>query len=291
MNTLLNLDFLATFVKVAEHKELKKVAEELYKSPSTISTQIKKLEEQTNRALIIRKLNGIELTEEGLIVLNYAKKMIELNNTLFLSLGKQELSGTIHIGIPTDYAEIFAKEYLPCLKSIFPNVDFNILCSRSRTLRKKIKNDQLDIAIVVDEMISNDEDLLWSEKMYWVHGKEFDIGNYDLLPVAIFNDDCIVRDLTIKSLEINKMPYKEVISSSTLGNIVSFVKSNQAVSLITGHYINTDELSILPTSFIPLDITLNINLIFSEQFDKEKKKRIRKIFKSIQIDIEQPKWK
>lgn len=285
MKELLNLDFLSTFIKVAEHKELKKVAEELYKSPSTISTQIKKLEEQTNLVLIDRTNNGIELTEKGKIVLSYSKKMIQLNDELFRRIDDEQISGTINIGIPTDYANLFAKKYLPKLKEFLPNMEFKILCTRSRTLRKKINNSQLDIAIVADENIKNNEYNLWKEQMYWICGKNFNIHDYETIPVAIFNDDCIVRDMTIKSLEFNKINYKEFISSSVLDNIISFVRTNQAISFIPENYINTNDFNIIPQSFIPVDMTLGMNLIFCENYDVTKKEIIKHVFSDIKMDL------
>lgn len=285
MKELLNLDFLFTFMKVAEHKELKKVAEELYKSPSTISTQIKKLEEQTNSVLIDRTNHGIELTEKGKIVSKYAKKMIQLNDELFRKIDEVQISGTINIGIPTDYANLFAGKYLPRLKESLPNIEFKILCTRSRTLRKQINNNQLDVAIVSDENIKNNEYNLWKERMYWICGKNFNIHDYKKIPVAIFNDDCIVRDMALKSLEFNRINYKEIISSSVLDNIISFVRTNQAISFIPESYINTNDFNIMPQSFIPVDMELGTNLIFSESYDETKKDIIKNVFSDIKIDL------
>lgn len=285
MKESLNLDFLYTFIKVAEHRELKKVAEELYKSPSTISTQIKKLEDQTRSILLDRTTDGIKLTDKGKIVLRYAKKIVHLNDELFRRIEDAKITGTLNIGIPTDYANVFAEKYLPKLKEILPGIEFKILCTRSRRLRRQIHNNQLDLAIVADEKIKNNEVQLWSEKMYWICGKDFDVTDYETLPVAIFNDDCIVRDMTIKSLEFNKINYKEVISSSVLDNIITFVRTNQAISFIPENYINNHDFNLIPDSFMPVDMELGINLIFSENYNDANQEIIKKAFSDITIDL------
>lgn len=281
MKELLNLDFLNTFIKVAEYKELKKVAEELYKSPSTVSTQIKRLEEQTNSILINRTNDGIKLTEKGKIVLKYAKEMIQLNDELLRKVSFEQLKDTINIGIPTDYVNLFNIHYLSKLKEVLPNVKPKVFCDRSRTLRKKINTDQLDIAIVVNENNNNQEFNLWKEQMYWVCGKNFNFKDYKIIPIAIFSDNCILRDITIKTLKSNKIKYKEVFSSPVLDNIVSFVKTDQAISLLSENYIKNNDFTILPESIIPSDMELSMNLVFSESYDMAKKELIKDLFLEI----------
>lgn len=285
MKDLLNLEFLYTFIKVAEHKELKKAAESLYKSPSTVSMQIKKLESQIGYPLLERTSRGTELTDKGKIFLSLAKKMINLNNEIFTTLDDQQIQGVMKIGLPTDYAGLFLENYFPKLKLKLPKIEFEVLCSRSRDLRKKIANEQLDLAIVADEKIQNDETNLWIENMFWVCGKDFYIEDYEVMPIAVFNDDCIVRDLTIKSLKNQKIKFKEVMTSHVLNNISAFVKGNQAISLLPEFYLNNKNFKVLPSSFIPVNETLGMNLIFTDRFNNNKKDLIKKLFTEIKIDI------
>lgn len=284
MKDLLNIEFLHAFVKIAQNKEVKKTAEELFKSPSTISMQIKKLEKQLNCDLFKRTTNGLELTESGQKILPYAKNMLELNNKIYLVLDEDQLQGILKIGLPTDYTSMFLENYMPKLKKKLPKVKFEIFCSRSRILRKRIANNSLDFAFVAGERNNNDELTLWTENLQWVCGKNFILEHYKTLPIAVFNDDCLVRDLTIQSIKNSKLKFKEVISSPVLDNIAICIKNNYAISLLPEFYLNNNDFNLIPNDVIPTNETLSINLIYSDTMDVFRKKQINQILKEIKID-------
>lgn len=284
MKDLLNIEFLHAFAKIAQNKEVKKTAEELFKSPSTISMQIKKLEKQLNCDLFKRTTNGLELTESGLKILPYAKNMLELNNKIYLVLDEDQLQGILKIGLPTDYTSMFLESYMPKLKKKLPKVKFEIFCSRSRILRKRIANNSLDFAFVAGERNNNDEMTLWTENLQWVCGKNFILEHYKTLPIAVFSDDCLVRDLTIQSIKNSKLKFKEVISSPVLDNIAICIKNNYAISLLPEFYLNNNDFNLIPNDVIPTNETLSINLIYSDTMDIFRKKQINQILKEIKID-------
>ena len=73
MQERFNLEYLNTFVTAAETGKLNITAEMVYRSPSSVSTQIKNLEKQVGAPLFIRNKEALSLTKSGEILYQYAQ--------------------------------------------------------------------------------------------------------------------------------------------------------------------------------------------------------------------------
>lgn len=71
-----NLKLLSVFVSVAEHGSFRKAAEELDRSQSAVSTQIRQLEEQLGVVLFHRTTRRVALTTEGQELLTHVRQAI-----------------------------------------------------------------------------------------------------------------------------------------------------------------------------------------------------------------------
>ena len=65
---LLDNDVLRTFVAIADTGSFTTAADRVYRTPSAVSMQIKKLEEQLNVTLFLRDARSVTLTEGGEVV-------------------------------------------------------------------------------------------------------------------------------------------------------------------------------------------------------------------------------
>ncbi|MGS0730270.1 LysR family transcriptional regulator, partial [Shewanella sp. 0m-11] len=77
---MLKIELLESFIAVVECGNLSKAAEKLCRTQSTISLQIKKLEESVGKPLLLRDNKGVTMTESGKTLLNYAYKMLQLSS-------------------------------------------------------------------------------------------------------------------------------------------------------------------------------------------------------------------
>ena len=268
MDSKLNLDLLQTLIAVAETGELKKAAERVFRSHSAVSMQIQRLEKITGTTVIERSSRGVTLTEKGRVLLSYGKQLLQLNAAALAALKDDDPSGKITFGIPTDYAQIFITRLLPVLQARLPKLQAVIVCGRSRNLRKKIKSGSLDIAVVSGEDNNADERFLWSEQMNWVAAPGFQICENAPLPVAVFTDDCIVKDLCLDGLKKAKIDYHTVFSSPVLDNIADAVYNGMGVSLLPESLAPGSKTRILPRHILNCSHPLTMNLISASSMDE-----------------------
>lgn len=274
MQTLLDLELLRTFVLVVRTGELKQAAKAIYRSQAAVSMQIKRLEEQLGTRLMERNNRGIHLTSAGKTLFSYSEQFLKLNNATLSALAPKDLSGQLRFGIPTDYAQDFLEVFMPILTQELPNLEACIVCDRSRNLRKKIDDGTLDIAIVSGENNHASEALLWSERLLWLAPTTARLEDKAWLPIALYEDNCIIRDLSVEALNNLDIPYKQVFSSLILDNIATAVYSGFALALLPESFFNPNKARILANNFLSSNLVININMIHSTQVETQVLQRI-----------------
>ena len=138
-----------TFLKVAEYLNFTKAAEALYMTQPAVSQQIKQLEEEVGAKVFIRNKNGLILTQQGEIVLKYARRQKALYEKMQLEIQNAEKNaGPLRIGI-THTAESNVTASALAKYSIENNgVKIMLTTDTINNLYDKLENYELDLAII-----------------------------------------------------------------------------------------------------------------------------------------------
>lgn len=92
----LNYHQLYYFYKISNAGSLAKASKEVLISAPALSMQLKELEDQVGTALFIRNGKGLELTEIGHLVYEYAHDIFKLGQELQDTIGDKALAGRKH---------------------------------------------------------------------------------------------------------------------------------------------------------------------------------------------------
>ena len=95
------LQALRTFIRVIETGSFAAVAREINFSHSSVARQVGALEEHFDARLFQRTTRRLSLTEDGQDLLQYAQRMVQLEQELEGALGQQRVSpaGLVRIGV------------------------------------------------------------------------------------------------------------------------------------------------------------------------------------------------
>jgi DNA-binding transcriptional LysR family regulator len=228
----LQLDWLKCFVAVVDAGSLSSAALEVHRSQSAVSMQLKKLEEALGHRLIERGSRKLELTPEGLTLLGYARRILDLHAEAKVVLSGEELTGRVRLGVPDDYA---ARYLTPVLKRFAPRhsgVEIELDCEQSTSLIPRVASGELDLALVSRDH-SRRGTLLFHEPMVWVGSAQFELWRRDPLPIAVYEDTSLARRSAINSLAQQGRRYKVVYNSSSLAGQIAAVESGLAVAALT----------------------------------------------------------
>jgi len=131
----LNYHHLQYFWMVAKQGGLIKAADNLRVSPSTISTQIGRLEEELGHKLFDRQGRKLVLTDAGHVVYRYAEEIFLLGREIFDSLRDQPTKRPlkVHVGIAEVIPKLLAKKFLMPVLQL--SDDLQLICHENRTDR------------------------------------------------------------------------------------------------------------------------------------------------------------
>ena len=134
----LDIDLLRSFVTIADAGNFTRAAERLGRAQSTISLQMKRLEERVGRPLFGRDGRHAKLTEDGERLLDYARRIVRLNLECVASFADADLKGRIRLGVPDDYADRYLPEILARFARSNPRAEVTVVCEPTPMLAERI---------------------------------------------------------------------------------------------------------------------------------------------------------
>ena len=119
------------FARVAEEKSVAKVAKQFHVAPSTISTQIKSLEDELGTTLFYRASNAMILTENGQMVYEYVFKILALANSAVNELkDRNHALQTINLYVET--CPLTFTKIIKGFKDLYPDISWNLIQTFSK---------------------------------------------------------------------------------------------------------------------------------------------------------------
>jgi len=146
----LRIDYLITLVTAVESGSFAKAAKKLEITEGGVSHHMRALERYFGAKLFIKTVKGAKLTEEGKIVFDVAKDVLErLESTRRIIIDVREaLRGIVRIGASTIPGEHVLPHLIGEFKEKYPDVNFVVQISDSKTAFDKLQSGDADLAAV-----------------------------------------------------------------------------------------------------------------------------------------------
>ncbi len=146
----MNLRDLRYLVAVAEHKHFGKAAEASFVSQPTLSTQIKKLEDELGAPLIERNPRNVLLTEVGEAVVARARIMLreadEIKNIARRAADPE--AGGLKLGIFPTLGPYLLPHLVPGIVTRFPKLELQLFEEKTATILTRLHEGSLDAGIL-----------------------------------------------------------------------------------------------------------------------------------------------
>ncbi len=154
----------------AEFRSFRRAAAALSVQQSTVSRQVRELEDAIGVSIFFRSSGGIELTPAGRSFLTRAKYGVD--EILFatndaLATGRGQL-GTVRIGILSSLASGFLPQLLKAFAEAHPGVVVSLVEGRVDSHIAAVQRHRLDVAFVAGEpeLLDCEATLLWAERVF-----------------------------------------------------------------------------------------------------------------------------
>lgn len=149
----MELRVLGYFLAVAREQSIVRAAESLHLSQPTLSTQIKAMEEELGKQLLIRGTKGsrkVTLTDEGMILRKRAEEILSLvqKTEREISLSDQVIVGDVYIGAgETDAVRFIAKAARELYKT-YPGIHYHIASGNAGFVMEQLDKGLIDFGII-----------------------------------------------------------------------------------------------------------------------------------------------
>lgn len=227
---------LITFMHVAELGSFTKAAEQLDYSQSTVSFQIKQLEDELDCLLFERINHTITLTERGHELVTYAHKIRSLTDEFKENLSQEQaIKGHIHIVTPDSICEeMISKRYISFHRE-YPEISIKFTTADTSVMFDMLDHNEADLIMTLDSHSYNKDYVIAKEEplsMHFVVNSESTLTDFRELSIMdIINEPFILteygqgyrkvfdKELAKRSLEIT--PVLEIGRTDIITSMVA----------------------------------------------------------------------
>ena len=224
----MELRVLQYFLAVAREQSIVLAAKSLHLSQPTLSTQIKKLEEELGKQLFIRGGKGprrITLTEEGMILRKRAEEILELVHKTETEIASSDdmLMGDIYIGAgETDSIRLVARAAKQ-MQLRYPGIQFHISSGNAVYVKESLDRGLIDFGIIFGTV-----------DMTSYHTLK--LPATDTWGVLMRKDDPLAEKTSIRREDLWDLPLIVSQQESAGGQVLQWLKRDPAKLHITASY-------------------------------------------------------
>ena len=199
---MLDLDLLRSFVSVVDAGGFTRAGERVHRTQSTVSQQIRRLEEDLGRPLLHRDGKRIRPTEEGERLLSYARRILALAEEARDVVSRPSGDGVVRLGLPEDFAAYRLTEMLSEFARSRPDLRLYVRCGKSDRMRRALERGEIDLALFKRDAEETGGIAAWPERLHWITSRRRPVDfRREPLPLAVFEQGCLYRNRAIHALE------------------------------------------------------------------------------------------
>jgi DNA-binding transcriptional LysR family regulator len=254
---MLDLYLLRSFVAVVDAGGFTRASERVHRTQSTVSQQIKRLEDDFGRVLLNRNGKTITPTEDGERLLSYARRILSLAEEARDVLARPSSEGAVRLGIPEDFAAYRLTKLLARFARSRPGLRLDVRADQSKYLRRDLERGELDLALLKRDAGEKGGIAVWPERVHWVTSKTNPIDTKThSVPLIFFPAGCLYRARAIHAIESAGRAWHMAYTSSSLSGIQAAVAAGLGLSILPDIAIQNDHRTLTAKDgFAPIDRT------------------------------------
>ncbi|MFD2942427.1 LysR family transcriptional regulator [Flavobacterium notoginsengisoli] len=252
---------LKYFVRAAELLNFTQAAEDLFITQSTLSHQIKELENSLDTLLFDRIAKRVRLTEAGEVMLQYARKTIhqaEESRQVLLDLNNMK-SGKIIIGSTYGLQELLMESIVEYNEK-YPDIEIQIIYGSTTDLLQKTLDYEIDCMLsfmpesghnelIINKLFSAHLSLIVHQSHSWAKLKKVALEKVTALPLALPSQSYSIRNLLDKLLDDKGISLHTKIEINDIHSLLQLANTNKWSTIL----MNTSLFDFKELKAIPLE--------------------------------------
>jgi DNA-binding transcriptional LysR family regulator len=245
---------LKTFQVVANLLSFNNAASVLHLAQSTVSAQIRSLENDLGKELFIRSGKTISLTPAGVKLLTYTQRLVNIEKEILSELGKiDDKYGVLTMKTPQSVSTYFFPDLIKEFQLIFPKIGFDIDWCTSHNLVDILNSGTTDLAFLITDhfedkglnieelakiklvLVTYPEDELLREK-------KITVKNLDDKTLIFAKSECNYKNILQKMILHSDITPKKIIEINSLDAVKRIIELGNGIAFLPEMVI-TDEIN------------------------------------------------
>lgn len=244
---------LRYFVKVAELRSFSEASKALFISQSTLSQQIKQLEEELGVELLVRDSRHVSMSDYGEQYLPYAKQVLKDVDTSAERMNdvRQLKIGTLNVGATYTFCPLLADTVRDYMKK-YPGIKLKIYCRSMENLMEMLEHGQLDVALSYKPLQSYDDidsHILFNSNLCVIAGKDnpvakkerIRLAELENLPLVLPAKGLQARNAFDSLLYGQNFKFDVRLEINDLSMLLDMVSRTNLVTLLSGATIHSNK--------------------------------------------------
>lgn len=234
---------LSTFLKIVELNSFSAAADSLGYAQSTVTTQIKQLEDELGCVLFERLGKTISVTPSGEKLISYAEKMLQLERDIRLDVTDEENpAGVLKLGVSESLCISRFPGILMEYNKAYPRTEIRIQFVTHENIPELLQKGELDLVYTINPLIEDERLTLLYKKReklgFYASPKHPMVGKTirekDLkdLPLLLTGHNCSFKHMLIEDLEKNGISPNIVLETSSKEILKQFAAGGMGITFI-----------------------------------------------------------
>jgi len=208
-----DLDQLRTLVAVLDAGSLTAAAPKVFLSQSSVSEQMRKLEDRAGQPLLVRGKTGVAATPAGERLLAHARAILALSDEAYRDLRGVALQGELRLFITDYFRPGDVARMLRRLNEQYPQVRLHVTIMKSGAIEAAYERGEIDVGISMSiqergaPRARAQGALLRREPLLWMAAEGASVPQHDALPLLVLPETCALRQYVERLLSRRGVPY------------------------------------------------------------------------------------
>lgn len=273
----MNISRFRYFIEVCRTKNITKAAKNLFVSQPSITSAIKKIEEELGVNLFIREKQRVNLTKEGIYFYKEIEKIVNnLDDLVNVMKDFGQKQRSVKVGVPPMTASFILPEIFLGFQKEHPEVNLEIYEHGALESRELLKAEKLDLAVIIgdDDIKTNKNSFKLNRKTFFKlfvnEGHKFtqkeSISFKDIAeePLILFNSGFYINKFVMKKFEeLGVRSPNIILKTGQVNTVKRFISEGLAIGFLIEDSVQASD-KLVEVSF-EVEIPIKIGVEWKEK--------------------------
>jgi DNA-binding transcriptional LysR family regulator len=225
------MDLLRTFIAVTDLRSFTRAAQALGVTQPAVSAQIKRLQMLLGAELFDKSAPGVTLTAKGEVIVNYARRVLALNDQMLDVTSHGGPVARLRIGLAMDYFEGPILQAIAQFRQAHPELRMQISAELSTSLLRDLRRGDYDLVVAASDGEQIDSpSRRWIEPAGWGAASMSVLEQDGPLPLLVVGENSLSRRLSVSALERAGQDYQIVYVGGSFAGLVQAARAGLGVA-------------------------------------------------------------